>query len=188
MSDRWSEGIRAGSTDVSIPVLLRDVDDNLEVTGKVFGDVTASYWRQGGVRTAISAITLAAVDSAHADGGFKEVDATNQAGLYRFDLPDAVVASGADWVVVTIKVSGCFVFHERFPLTSGAFKYQMTEDYAADGVAPTPEQALFSLLQNIREFAISGTTLRVKKLDKSTTAETYTLNDAVNPSSRTRAS
>lgn len=120
MSDKIQMGdsIKAGSTDVSIPVILRSTADNTEVTAKVYTDVTASYWRQGGTRTAITAATLAAVNSAHSDGGFKEVDATNQPGAYRFDLPDAAVATGADWVIVTIKVTGCYAFHVLFGLAS----------------------------------------------------------------------
>lgn len=64
---------------------------------------------------------------------------------------------------------------------------QMTEAYAADGVAPTLAQALFLIQQTIGDFSVSGTTLTAKKLDSSTTAATYTLDDASNPTSRTRA-
>jgi hypothetical protein len=64
---------------------------------------------------------------------------------------------------------------------------QMTESYAADGVAPTLAQASFLTMQSIMEYAVVGTTLTVKKLDGSTTAATCTLNDATTPTSRTRA-
>ena len=63
---------------------------------------------------------------------------------------------------------------------------QMTEAYAADGVAPTLAQALFLIQQTIGDFAIAGTTITTKKLDGSTTAATYTLDDGTNPTSRTR--
>ena len=118
MSEKLQGGLLAGSVDLSIPVILRSTTDNTEVTGKAFGDVTASYWRQGGIRVDIPAITLAAVNSAHADGGFKEIDDTNMPGLYRFDLPDAAAATGADWVVITIQVAGCYVFFQMFNLTA----------------------------------------------------------------------
>lgn len=64
---------------------------------------------------------------------------------------------------------------------------QMTEAYAADGVAPTLAQAIFLMMQTVSEFSISGTTITVKKLDGSTTAATFTLNSATTPTSRTRA-
>lgn len=65
---------------------------------------------------------------------------------------------------------------------------QMTEAYAADTVAPTLAQAIFLIQQTIQQFAITGTTITVKKLDKSTTAATYTMDDDNSPTSRTRAS
>lgn len=64
---------------------------------------------------------------------------------------------------------------------------QLTEAYAADGAAPTLAQALFEIMQCLTEFAISGTTITVKKRDGSTTAMTFTLDSATTPTSRTRA-
>lgn len=65
---------------------------------------------------------------------------------------------------------------------------QMTESYAADGVAPTMAQSLFLTMQNLQDFVYSGTTQTVRKIDGATTAASYTLDDAVNPTSKTRAS
>lgn len=64
----------------------------------------------------------------------------------------------------------------------------LTESYAADGAAGTLSQILFGLQAFLQEKAVSGTTLTVKKLDGSTTAMTFTLNDATTPTSITRAS
>ncbi len=64
---------------------------------------------------------------------------------------------------------------------------QMTEAYSADGSAPTLAQALFLIQQSLGDFSISGTTLTVKKVDGSTTAATFTLNDATAPTSLTRS-
>lgn len=64
---------------------------------------------------------------------------------------------------------------------------QMTESYAADGVAPTLAQAAFAIQQGLLEFAIASTTITTKKINKSTTAMTHTLDSAVTPTSRTRA-
>lgn len=68
------------------------------------------------------------------------------------------------------------------------FTRQLTESYAADGVAPTVAQALMLIQQTIGDFSVSGTTLTAKKLDGTTTAAVYTLDDANNPTSRTRSS
>jgi hypothetical protein len=64
---------------------------------------------------------------------------------------------------------------------------QLTEGYAADGVAPTFQQAVFMIMQGMLEFGIAGTTITTKKLDKATTAYTHTLDDGTSPTSRTRA-
>lgn len=117
MSDKFHGGIVEGSTDVSIPVMLRKTTDNTEQTGKIHSDVTASYWRQGGVRTAITTATLGSVNAAHSDGGFIEVDATNMRGEYRLDVPDAAFASGADWVVITAQVAGCYSFVQQYTIS-----------------------------------------------------------------------
>lgn len=63
----------------------------------------------------------------------------------------------------------------------------LTEAYAADGAAFTLTQALYEICQSITEFAIASTTISVKKRDGVTEALTYTLDDATNPTSRTRA-
>jgi len=63
----------------------------------------------------------------------------------------------------------------------------IAEAYAADGAAATPAQILYLVMQTIGEFSISSTTLTAKKLDGTTTAATYTLDDATSPTSRTRA-
>lgn len=63
----------------------------------------------------------------------------------------------------------------------------LTESYAADGATPTLTQLLYMLWSAIGDFSISGTTITCKKLDGTTTAMTFTLDDGTNPTSRTRA-
>jgi len=64
----------------------------------------------------------------------------------------------------------------------------MTEGYATDGAAATPSQMLYMLWALMSEKTVTSTTLTAKKLDGSTTAMTFTLNDASAPTSITRAS
>jgi len=63
----------------------------------------------------------------------------------------------------------------------------LTEAYAADGAEGTLTQILYMIQQSVQEFAITSTTRTVKKLDGSTTAATFTLDDATSPTSTTRA-
>ena len=64
----------------------------------------------------------------------------------------------------------------------------LPDSYAADGAQPTTRQAILAILQVLTEITISGTTMTVKKPDGSTTAMTFTLNSATDPTSVTRAS
>ena len=63
----------------------------------------------------------------------------------------------------------------------------LTEAYASDGSAGTAAQLLYMIWAGLHEFSIAGTTITAKKLDGSTTAMTWTLDDASSPTSRTRA-
>lgn len=92
--------IKKGTTSKTIAVFIPDSSktDGSGLTGLVYNSagLVASYWRPGGSRTAITLATLASVTAAYSSGGFIEIDATNMKGWYRLDLPDAVLATGAD--------------------------------------------------------------------------------------------
>lgn len=77
---------------------------------------------------------------------------------------------------------------DALPTITDILTTQMTEAYAADGVAPTLAQCLFLIQQALTEFAISGTTTTIKKLNGSTTAAVLTHDDATNATSATRSS
>lgn len=64
----------------------------------------------------------------------------------------------------------------------------LTEGYAVDGATFTLEQAMYMMWSLIAEKNITSTTLTAKRLDGSTTAMTFSLNDATNPTSITRTS
>lgn len=73
------------------------------------------------------------------------------------------------------------------PTVSQILTTQMVESYAPDGVAPTLAQSLFITQANLQEFKYSGLTQTVKKLDGTSVAATYTLDNEDNPTSKTRA-
>lgn len=100
--------IEPDSTNQTIYVRLRDATTGLAKTGLVWNSAGASayYTRTRAAAAAITLATLASPSAAHSDGGFVEVDATNAKGLYRLDLPDAAVASGVDYVLVSIEFDG----------------------------------------------------------------------------------
>lgn len=90
-------------------------------------------------------------------------------------LPDVNVSSWNDSTVSALQT------------VSDILTTQMTEAYAADGVAPTMAQSLMMIQQTLTEFSISGTTWTTKKIDGTTTAATGTLSDGDDPTSLTRA-
>lgn len=93
-------GIYAGDTNKTIYLRLRDSLTGLAKTGLAYnsGGAVCSYTLPLAARVAITLATQT-VTGAHADGGFVEVDGTNCKGLYRLDLPDAAIASGAFTII-----------------------------------------------------------------------------------------
>lgn len=72
-------------------------------------------------------------------------------------------------------------------IATAALTTQMTQSYRADGAAPTLAQGICEILGHLGESSISGTTKTVKQFDGSTSAMTFTLDDATTPTSITRA-
>lgn len=99
--------IQAGATSQS--VYLDILDSTSSTGGRLTGlayntaSLTAYYVRSGGSATAITLATLSTPSSAYSSGGFKEVDATNMPGIYRLDLPNTAIATGAVSVVIMLK-------------------------------------------------------------------------------------
>ena len=188
-----------GSTDVTITVFALDRLTNLGKTGLVAASLNAYFSRvetdNDVTATAITESDLSALTDAHSDGGWYEIDSTNMKGHYRFDLPDAVCASGAVEAVVSIQDAGdnnFIIMPTKIELRADPISVadilttQMTESYATNGTAPTLAQSQFAIHQMLMQFAISGTSYTVKKLDNSTTAFVVTLDDATTPTSAVR--
>lgn len=151
----------------------------------------------------LTSITLATqtVGGTFSSGGFVQVSSTNAPGQYRFDIPNACLASGGECNITfsgapagtagnmethTLKIIvTVFDLFTAAGFTTG----QMTESYAATDTAPTLAQALFMILANVSPASrsVSGTVDTVTKLDGATTAMTYTLNSSSTPTSRVRA-
>jgi len=90
--------VRAGQTDVSVTIRIVDSTDGTPETGVVFNTsgLDIQYRRETAASVAITEVTLAALTTAHTDGGFLHIGN----GYYRVDLPDAACAAG---------VAGCLV-------------------------------------------------------------------------------
>ena len=104
--------VLAGTTNYTILVWMGDssVADGSGKTAIAYDDIKIYYTRietDNDVTSAqLTTAALAALTDAHADGGWIEIDATNQPGLYRLDLSDAILAIGAWSIVITIVDAG----------------------------------------------------------------------------------
>jgi len=145
MSSTWQGGIAAGSTDVTVPVVLRQTSDDTGKTGVAHTSVTASYWRQGATVQAISVSALGSLDAAHSNGGWYEVDSGNRPGEYRFDILDAAFATGADWVEIAVKVAACYVVYERIAICTPVADVILDEARADHDEAGSVGEALLNV-------------------------------------------
>ena len=99
--------IKKGSTSKAVYLRIIDSTDGTPETGVVFNTSGIALWyrREGAVKVAITAVTLAALTTAWASGGFLHIGD----GVYRLDVPDAAWATGANDVVVGGTVTGMIV-------------------------------------------------------------------------------
>ena len=127
----------------------------------------------------------AVVDTVKADTAAILVDTADmqpKLGTPAADLAADVAAVKVDTAAVLVDTGTTIPATLTALLTTA-----MTEAYPTDGATMSVAEALYLIAQSIGEFAVSGTTITVKKIDGSTSAATYTLNDGTNPTSRTRA-
>lgn len=99
--------VKQGATSVTVNIFIADSSSTTGagLTGLAFNtaSLTAYYARPKIAAAAITLATLAAVTSAYSSGGFKEIDATNMPGWYRFDIPDACLANAERFVSIHFK-------------------------------------------------------------------------------------
>lgn len=90
-----SESVYAGLTSQTIDIFLADSSSTTGagLTGLVYNSSGLScYYRKGATGSATSvSLATQSVGGAWSSGGFVEVDSTNMPGIYRFDIPNAVV-------------------------------------------------------------------------------------------------
>lgn len=94
-----------GSTSVMVPIFIRSATNGAGKTGLVWNSagLIARYCRVDQGNADCSTITLATMTrGTWSDGGFVEADATDAPGLYWLGVHNAVVASGADLVEITV--------------------------------------------------------------------------------------
>lgn len=98
--------VKPGSTSQTVYVKVFDSTSSsgAGLAGLAYntGSLTAYYVRPLGSATAITLATQT-VTGAWSSGGFVEVSASNMPGVYRLDVPDAVLATGVRSAVIQLK-------------------------------------------------------------------------------------
>jgi hypothetical protein len=109
-----------GQTSFTDFFVLVDSSTGLPKSAIAAAAVTAKYVRTRGTQQAITVSDLGSVNSAFAEGGWKEIDSVDQTGLYRIDIPNAAFAdaAGVDKMVVSVKATGCKLEHKEYILTN----------------------------------------------------------------------
>lgn len=90
--------VKVGATSVSLAVFIQDSASTTGAgkSGLAFNTSSLTCYAvvPGSSSAAITLATLAAANSAWSSGGFKEIDATNMIGWYRFDIPNTNISTG----------------------------------------------------------------------------------------------
>ena len=99
--------IKRGTTSKTAIVFVPDSSSTVGagLTGLAFGSSGLSwYYYREGQGTGGTQVTLATMTiGTWATGGFVEIDATDLPGFYEIGIPDAALATGADFVVMQLK-------------------------------------------------------------------------------------
>lgn len=108
--------IPKATTDVSVVIRIVDSTDGTPETAVEHNTtgIDLEYRREGAVSTDITEVALAALTTAHTDGGIEHIGN----GYYRLDLPDAACATGVDGVLVHGTVTGMVVIGCYIHLTN----------------------------------------------------------------------
>lgn len=170
------------ATNIDVDQVVASVSGAVgSVTGNVGGNVTGSV---GSVTGAVGSVTgnvggNVAGSVASVTGAVGSVT-----GSVGGNVDGSVASVTAGVTVTTNNDKTGYALTAAYDFAKGTTA--VTESYAANGVAPTPVQAIMAIHQMLMQFAISGTSITVKQLDNTTTAFTVTLDDGTTPTSAVR--
>ncbi len=159
--------IRAGQADVSVTIRIVDSTDGTPETGVTSGTagLALEYRRELAASVALTESDLAALTTAHTDGGIRHIGN----GYYRVDLPDAACAAGVAGCLVHgtatgMVVIGCYV-HLNLENAADVADAVLDEALSGHTTAGTPGKKLGDMtfttanLLDVRLENVAGTDL-----------------------------
>jgi hypothetical protein len=157
----------------------------LGATGLVYNTsgLQARFTRVGSNSVPISLVSQTST-GAWVSGGFAQIDAVNQPGLYRLDVPDAAFVVGVDRVTITVRgasgtngaVVDCQLISSQLDLTQA-----VPTSNSGNTVGDCLNAAR---AQGFGKWSVIGTTLRLYAPDGTTVVRTFTLDSETSPSQR----
>jgi hypothetical protein len=171
--------IKAGTTSYTEFIYLSTTGYTSSTTG-----LKAFYIRPGSNNTQIT-LASQTVNGAWVSGGFVEIDPVNMPGLYRFDVPNAVLSSGASSSVLQI------INQSNNDKAIISYKFQDPVNLNLTQAVPTSntDQTVGDALNAARAYgfgkwAINGNNLEYYNLDGTVVIKTLGLDNPNYPRSR----
>jgi hypothetical protein len=163
----------------------QSIEIYLGVTGLLFNTsgLTASYIRNRSAPVSISLVSQTPT-GAWTSGGFAEISSTLAPGLYRLDIPNNALVSGADDVTIMVKgASGTNA--SVMTVNLSPININMSQPVPTSNTAQTVGDALNAArAQGFGKWTINGNTLSLYAPDGSTVIKSFTLDSAKFPSQR----
>ena len=175
---------RIGAAGVGLTsVALADATSDAVIADAVWNAATVTYGAAGSYGLLVETDLDAAIST-------RMATYTQPSGFLAATFPTGTVANTTNITAGTMTTTTNLTTNNDKTgyALSATGSAALTESYAADGAAPTLNQAIYEIKQFLTEKNIASTTVTVKKLDGATTAATYTLDSATVPTSITRAS
>ena len=167
----WTDQGDSGVYTIEIPASGGTINNDTEGFGWFTGVATGILpWRGP-----VLGFRAAGLNDALIDGAY-----STTRGLAGTALPNAAADAAGG---LPISDAGGLDIDAALAKLTGA----LAESYRADGSTGTLAQLLYEVIAHLGESSISGTTKTIKQINGSTTAATFTLNDATTPTSITRA-
>jgi len=157
---------------------------NLIGIGYITSNLKAYYTRVGSAPVEIT-LTSQTVNGAWTSGGFVEIDINSMPGIYRFDIPNAVFASGSSSAI--LQISNLNTGDKAIII----YKFQdpqnidLTQTFSVSNIAQTVGDALNAARSSsFGKWVLNDRTLSLYGADNTTIVKTFTLNSSTFPTER----